>query len=505
MRDRGLIALASCMAVLGQSGSHAQAPLSLDTGFRADIPSQNVYSILPLPDGKVIISGRLDFPGLPTMRSGARLLPNGERDLTFNQGFLPMGGKLVQWGDRFYCANGPGGIRRFNMDGTLDNAFNFVDQWQQISALNPGDYHVYPDGRVLLGGYYDIIDPAHGYYQGVGYNLAWITNEGRLDTTRTHRTGNGTVWKIKEYPAGTAGGLGGRFLIHHWGTTYEGQPVSKVFRIHADGSLDESFNAPIPWGYVYDMLPLPDGLAYIAGEFHLENGTDRVQLVRLLPDGSLDPSFNNGLAFEIDTAHLATYPSVMDVFELGSGLLALAGDFNAVDGHTRGGLCIIDTTGQVVPFYADGAMCGNYDYQMGLQTVTYGALSGITRAPNGQYYIYGAYHGYNDGTTNDTLQRMVTRLHGGAIGLGVAEQRPAVPAMRVYPNPASTSLTLELEEVPRHAELVLKDALGRAVLSQRVSAHFTYIDLTRLSDEVFHLELIRHGERIATQRLVVQP
>lgn len=111
-----------------------------------------------------------------------------------------------------------------------------------------------------MGGYHTI-DAEHLGLQGA-YNLVWFFDNGRLDTTRVHRTGNGTVWRIKEYPAGTAGGLGGKFLVHQWGTEYEGQPVGKVIRVNADGSFDESFNAPIPWGYVWAMEPLPDGRAY---------------------------------------------------------------------------------------------------------------------------------------------------------------------------------------------------------------------------------------------------
>ena len=495
-------------ALVAAGSAAAQLPLSVDTTFRAGLPSQNVYSVLPLADGKVIISGQLQFSDLPNQRAGARLLPNGLRDPSFNQGFLPMGGKLTAWSNKYYSGNGQG-LRRFLMNGSIDTDFNFIGQWQQISALQGGDYHVYSDGSVLLGGYYDIIDPAHGYYQGVGYNLAWITAEGRLDTTRTHRTGNGAVFGIKEYPAGTAGGLGGKFLVHQWGTQYEGQPVSKVIRVHADGSLDNSFNAPIPWGYIYDMLPLPDGRAYIAGEYHLENGTDRVQLVRLLPDGSLDPSFNNWLAFEIDTAHLATHPSVIDVCELGSGLLALAGDFNTVEGYARGGLCIIDTTGQVVPFYADGAMCGNYDYQMGMQTVTYGALSGITRAPSGDYYIWGAYHGYSDGTTNDTLQRMVTRLHGGEIGLGVveAERQQPVLGLSLAPNPADAWVAIDYDLLGAGSgRLEVLDALGRRVHERALggSKAQVVLDTRPWGEGLYTVRLTDGNGRMRSERLIAR-
>ncbi len=501
LRKARMVLLAATMAA---SSAAAQAPLSLDTTFRMDLPAQNVYSLLTMPNGQLLISGNMRFPGETNVWPLARINPDGSRDLSFP--FTYGGAKLTPWQDRYYVA-GSQTVRRLLPNGTLDNSFQHMNFDPYFSSLQGGDYHVYPDGRVLLGGYHTINAPHLGY-QGA-YNLIWFYNNGRLDTTRTHRTGNGVVWRIKEYPAGTAGGLGGKFLVHQWGTQYEGQPVSKVIRVHADGSLDNSFNAPIPWGYIYDMLPLPDGRAYIAGEYHLENGTDRVQLVRLLPDGSLDPSFNNWLAFEIDTAHLATHPSVIDVCELGSGLLALAGDFNTVEGYARGGLCIIDTTGQVVPFYADGAMCGNYDYQMGMQTVTYGALSGITRAPSGDYYIWGAYHGYSDGTTNDTLQRMVTRLHGGEIGLGVveAERQQPVLGLSLAPNPADAWVAIDYDLLGAGSgRLEVLDALGRRVHERALggSKAQVVLDTRPWGEGLYTVRLTDGNGRMRSERLIAR-
>ncbi len=411
-----------------------------------------------------------------------------------------MGGKITPWGGGYYCGNGDL-IRRFFSDGSLDDGFDMVGSWQQFSSLQGGDYHAFPDGRILFGGYHDINDAEHGA-DGV-YNLAWFTNEGRLDTTRIHRTGNGVVWGIKEYPAGTAGGLGGKFLIHHWGTHYEGQPVNKLIRVHEDGSLDGSFSAPIPWGYLWAMEPLPDGRAYVGGTFLLENQTDTIQLIRVMPDGSLDPTFNNALDFERDPTHIGIGAAITELLQLGSGLLAIVGDFSAVDGHPRGGICIIDTTGAVVTHYLQGASCGNYDYQIGQGSFTYGAIEGITRAPSGDYYIWGAYHGYDDGTTNDTLQRMVTRLHGGEIGLGLMPAAPHGMDLRLYPNPANASLTVETGTLLPGAQLVLRDALGREVQRLRLNGHYTTLRTAHLHEGIYHLELLHHGERAAAQRVVV--
>ncbi|HRD54307.1 MAG TPA: T9SS type A sorting domain-containing protein [Flavobacteriales bacterium] len=494
MMRRMALAAAQIAAVSG----NAQAPLSVDASFRMDLPAQNAYSLACMPNGQLLVSGNLEFPGETNVWPLGRINPDGSRDMSFP--FTYGGAKLTPWQDRYYVA-GSQTVRRLMPDGTIDNSFQHMNFDPYFSSLQGGDYHVFPDGRVLLGGYHTI-DAAHLGYQG-GYNLVWFFSNGRLDTTRVHRTGDGTVWRIQEYPPNTAGGLGGKFLVHHWGTEFEGQPVSKVIRVHADGSLDETFNAPIPWGYVWAMEPLPDGRAYIGGTFRLENQSDTIQLIRVMPDGSLDPTFNNGLDMLMGEQFTFLDAGVSCIFPIGEGLLAVTGLFSEVDGNERSGICMLDTTGNFVPYYFTGGGCGSYQYQIGQMVQTYGSIDGIIRAPSGDYYIWGAYHGYSDGTTNDTLQRMVTRLHGGEIGLGVPQAGSTKPVMRLYPNPASTTVVVELGEVPRHAELVLRDALGRVVLRRRLTAHATAVELG-VPGGVYMAEVLQSGRPRLIERLVVE-
>ena len=73
------------------------------------------------------------------------------------------------------------------------------------------------------------------------YNLIWFTNTGYLDTTKTHRYCNGVIYEIEEQ-------ADGKFLCSGTCTTYEGQPVSRIFRVHPDGALDTSFDSEVVGG-----------------------------------------------------------------------------------------------------------------------------------------------------------------------------------------------------------------------------------------------------------------
>ena len=191
---------------------------------------------------------------------------------------------------------------------------------------------------------------------------------------------------------------------------------------------------------------------------------------------------------------------VVCIYPIAPGLLVLGGGFEEVEGQPRGSICMIDTLGNLVDAYFNGAGCGMYDYF----TTTYGAIYGMTQAPDGDYYIWGAYHGYTDGTTNDTLQRMVTRLHGGEIGLGVPSTAlQQEQSIRLYPNPASTSVTVELAAVPAGAEIAMFDALGHAVLRRRLNTYATLLDLGGLGVGIYALEYSTQGAQQSVQRLVV--
>ncbi|MEO8590118.1 MAG: T9SS type A sorting domain-containing protein [Flavobacteriales bacterium] len=459
----------------------------LDTAFRTNIESEYVNSILPLADGTVIISGRMKFPGDMSFRSGALLNLDGTRNLSFAD-VAYMGGKLTRWNDRVYAGNGPGMRRQF-LNGTLDLSFDMVNA-PYFSALQGGDYLVYPDGRVLMSGAHTLSDTVRGF-EGL-YNLIWFSNQGYLDTTRTHRKGNGAVYAFKE--------LGnGQFICSGTCTQFDGHPCDKIFKVNADGALDTIYHTGVNWGEADDYLPLEDGRIYFAGNFRRAVAPeDTLKLARFLADGSLDPSFASP-HFTLGVLPGGLYGmSLSRLHDRGQGRIIAMGNFQYVNGLPRRGICMIDSTGAVMDVFDDCGV-GPYVYQ----NSTYGWLNGIMPdADSTHYYIWGAYNGYDDGTTNDLLQRFVTRLHGGDIS--TAAHTHAVPEapMSVYPNPTSGACTVALEALPRNATLVVRDALGREVQRNNVTDHYT--TLTMAHSGVYSVEVWDARGRMATERLVVE-
>jgi uncharacterized delta-60 repeat protein len=484
-----LIALLAQLPLV--STARPQAPFDLDVGFRTDIQKRYVASVAPMPDGSLLLSGMIRVTGGISDRGSAKLLPDGSFDFSFPA--FPQtigGGRITPWLDRYYIGTTQT-VRRLDPSGLIDPSFISMNMGPYFLSLQGGDYHVYPDGRVLMSGAHVLSDSIRGF-EGL-YSLIWFSNEGYLDTTRTHRLCNGVIYAIKEQPDG-------RILCTGTMTTYEGQPVSRVFRVEADGTLDLGFVAPLqPLGEARSYFMLPDGRIMIGGSLRLLDSPQVRSLIRLHSDGSLYESFNL-LDFEA-TFTPSQIPNISSIYQLSNDRFIVTGLFDKVNGMDRGGIAMIDSTGNLVMDVFDGMGCGAYQYVVPSGSTTYKSIAGIVPSNDGGYFIYGAYHGYDDGTTNDTTQRMVSKLYG--LNVGVREESPPLLGFRLYPNPACMHLTVELDALSPGTELVLRDALGRAVLRQRIGGNIQTVQVGNLPSGFYSAELLGSCRPVAQQRLVV--
>lgn len=84
-----------------------------------------------------------------------------------------------------------------------------------------------------------------------------------------------------------------------------------------------------------------------------------------------------------------------------------------------------------------------------------------------------------------------------AMGVGIHEAGAAEPTCRVYPNPASTTLTLELTENASIGEwMEMRDTMGRLVVRQRIQTMRASIDVSGLARGHY---LIQYGSSMPAQ------
>jgi len=473
-------------ALWAATASCAQWNFTLDTTFRTTILDENVNAIHVLPDGKLFASGRIRYPGDFSVRGSARLLSNGQRDFAFPMFPQTTGsGKITPWVDgKFYV--GTTVVRRMLPDGLIDPTFVTPGTGPYYAWSTTGDYHVFPDGRVLMSGSHTLSDTVRGFVGS--YELIWFTNTGYLDTTRTHRNANGPIWEFKELPSG-------QFICTCNCSQYDGQPVSKLFRVHSDGELDTNFQPGINWGNIFAYHGLPDGGVYVGGRYKSAAApNDTLYLARFMADGSLDPTFIPPLV-AMGTLDADYGPSVVHLLPWYNGHLIASGEFGHVDQQPRGSIFMVDSSGTLTNAFTS-FQAGVYLGQFGNSA----EIVQVVQVSEDTLYICGAFVGCNDGTTNDTLQRFVSRLLVSELPTGIEQQANA--AFSVFPNPVTTTATVEMERMPPGTLLVLRDALGREVLRQRVTDHYTTLTLERSG--VYLLELWDGVGRLATQRIVVE-
>ena len=267
-------------------------------------PDDEVRDLVVDGAGGVLATGRFSQWNNTTRTGLARLLPGvTDLDPTFSPGATPIlngtsvqvlplpGGKILGLGFSGVAYNGKNhdGLIRFNANGSVDTAFNASGVGGTLNVTGVNDSSSLAalgiDGKVVL-----FASSWNGEAVGSYFRL----NE---DGTRDSSFGlRGSTYFVTS--SVIAALSDGRYLVA--GTTTSGaSAVSGVLRLNADGKVDTTFNTAIPYTLgagVNDILVQPDGRILVAGTFNVRINPDGTELVvgiiRLLPDGRLDPEFN---------------------------------------------------------------------------------------------------------------------------------------------------------------------------------------------------------------------
>jgi len=254
------------------------------TDFNPQQPVSFARSVVVLPDGRAVAAGNTT-PNLGgRYMAVARYLPSGALDPSFGNG-----GLVIHMGGPF-----------------LSDAF-------AEEAL------LQPDGRlVLVGGFQSV--------QGRVFALLRLAANGGGDPS----FGMGGVVNTPVPGGGTAvaGVLQPDGRIVAVGNPATGQSYLIAARYTDNGTLDPAFGSngiaalPLPLSYVVrDVALQPDGKLVIAGIY----GANDFILVRLLPSGAPDPSFDGD---GVVTTNFGGAESGYSVIVLPDGRIVLAGSHN---------------------------------------------------------------------------------------------------------------------------------------------------------------------------------
>lgn len=311
------------------------------------VPAGNTTAFALQSDGDILVAGEFFSGG--KFHPVARLNVNGTIDSAFNgppcdgsiRWLVPRPGGRVLVGGDFGQIGGQSRIRLASLapDGSVEA------DWSAGNALERstiGALSVEPDDAVLVG-----IDSTGGV-SGATPGLIRLLPDGSRDTNYVTRSAvNDSVLAIQPRANGDVY-IGGRF------TQVGGMDRPHFARLHANGSVDATFEFMALDGLVTAIAVQPDDKILIAGDFVSVNGLYRPGLARLHPDGRIDEDFDAG-----ETG------GVRGMVVQADGRIVIGGFFYYVQGERRGGMARLMPDGTIDRDFVTGE---GYFRQVALQT-----------------------------------------------------------------------------------------------------------------------------------------
>ena len=270
------------------------------------IPSADDMALLPLPDGRFYVSGRIYLDSLGNKAHLVRMMPNGSVDTTFTPRVVnaPLSGltarmmyydedRMMLGGNfnTFEDHQSPHMVRVF-LDGSVDTTFTsefversfttarYVDEQGRIMITNPyGGFSSHPEDTVLV---------------------MRILPDGREDTTFHHLEILGGPTEQGGYIPAVIGVVpedDGGYVIYGGFSEVDGHPRNGIAKIDSTGQLDlmafanqsgaeivydaHSWIVPWDWPRVNIAIRTPDGGLLVGGMFTHFDGVPHYNLVKL--------------------------------------------------------------------------------------------------------------------------------------------------------------------------------------------------------------------------------
>ncbi len=405
------------------------------------------------------------------------------------------------------------GLVRTDENGVLDNGFSIGSGLLRNDEYLPGVFTIKRSG---LGGYY--IGGRFDTYNGVPRNgIVRIHNDGLLDPAFDPGTG-----VLGNNVDDIAVQMGNSILVGGSFGTYNGQTAHGLCRVLPDGSLDATFVSLFHSSAVVDGIHVDaNNYAYVGGDFGSFDGQPAHKIVKLLPNGGLDPNFQNA-----NTCN----GWVDKILPSGDGNFYLIGNFTEYDGFEANKVAKINSQGSLIHAYNVGSgpdyyfydavvqgdgkiiLVGNFTTFNGqpaphiVRLMQDGSVDPEFMAGSGSNYTIHACALQSDGKIiiggyftdyNGNAAAGIARLHNDFTSSIAGSQ--ADSPFRIHPNPATGSCSIIGNRSNRPLKVTLSDVHGRVVRSMTTYKH---IDTSDLPSGLYVVQ-IAEGEDLSTVKLLV--
>ena len=396
----GTITILDNQLVTGAPGS-VDPTLLTGSGFSGAVNSLSLQ-----PDGKILAGGLFSYVNQLPFSKLARLNGDGSVDTGFLSqmagadgpvqmvlGLAPAAGQtdgpiLVVGSFTNMDAIPRNNIARLNLDGSLDETFNPGSGADNTiyavveTLLAPTTNNGAPVPAYIIGG-------AFANYNNVPRSgVARLTSAGQVDLN--FNPGNG-VTSANGAVHALAVDANGNVIVGGDFTSFNNGSYRHLVRLTPNGSVDPAFSpdtGSAAADSVHAILIQPNGQILIGGVFTTVNGVNMNHIARLNPDGSLDASFNAGVGAN-DTVEALALDS--------QGRILLGGEFTRASGVTRNSITRLNPDGTVDP---------NINFGLGAN----GPVYSLSIQANDEINVAGSFAIFGTNSQNN-----FTRLFGGEI------------------------------------------------------------------------------------------
>ncbi|MGL2988073.1 T9SS sorting signal type C domain-containing protein [Flavobacterium sp. RSSA_27] len=206
----------------------------------------------------------------------------------------------------------------------------------------------------------------------------------------------------------------GKIIIVGNFTAYNGTAVNRIARLLPNGSLDTTFNIGLGCnGQVYGLMVQSDAKIVIVGNFSTYNGIPAVKIARLLPDGTLDTGFVTGSGAEDGIVETVALQS--------DGKMILGGHFTVFNGVV---------SPKLIRLNADGSVDSSFSVGTGFDAIVYH----VTLQPDGKILVGGSFAAFNGNARRRIVRLQADGAIDASFGIGSGFSNGTVRAILVQPN-----------------------------------------------------------------------
>lgn len=237
-----------------------------------------------------------------------------------------------------------------------------------------------PDGKRVIAGLFTRVDGTPAWA------VSRFDANGALDAAFQQNIGSGGFgYRIRLLS-------NGQFLLLYPGNslspplTLGGISRVAILRLNANGTGDASFNpgtGPSDYGFVDDVLPLPNGQVIAVGAFTSFNGVPTNGIVRLTSTGAVDATFNSGLGADATD-------DIERIIALPNGKFLASGSITRYNG--------VPVDDGVIRLNADGSLDPTFQCAFG------GVVDNMLLQPDGRILITG---GFGNSTSTFSISRLM--------------------------------------------------------------------------------------------------